>query len=92
MRAVAKVENKIVITGADNASDAINKARKSVLGLERTTKRAGASSKKFGKDFAEAGDQAAGRAGKLSTALSSLGDFAGKSEGSFRQASEAAGA
>ena len=42
--------------------------------------------------FGDAGDQAADRAGKLSTALSSLGDFAGRSEGAFRQASEAAGA
>ena len=42
--------------------------------------------------FGERGDQAADRAGKLSTALSSLGDFAGRSEGQFRRASEAAGA
>ena len=43
-------------------------------------------------DFGKHGDRAADRAGKLSTALSSLGDFAGRSEGQFRKASEAAGA
>lgn len=91
-RAVARVEQKIIITGADNASDAIKKAQRALGGLQQQTRKNKAEIRDFGKDFAEAGDQAAGRAGKLSTALSSLGDFAGKSEGQFRQASEAAGA
>jgi len=91
-RAVARVEQKIIISGADNASDAIKKAQKSLKGLEKSTHKAGKASKNFGKDFADAGDEVAGRSGKLSTALSSLGDFAGKSEGAFRTASEAAGA
>lgn len=91
-KAVARVEQKIIITGADNASDAIKKAQRSLGGLQKQAKKTAAVSKDFGKDFAEAGDQVAGRAGKLSTALSSLGDFAGQSEGKFRQASEAAGA
>ena len=91
-RAVARVEQKIIITGADNASDAIKKAQASLGGLRKTAKKTAVDTKGAGKAFTEAGDQAAGGAGKLSTALSSLGDFAGQSEGAFRTASEAAGA
>lgn len=94
--AVARQQNIIEIRGVDNASEALNKAAKSMAGLQRQTDKTGKAGKKtadeFGKGFAAAGDEAAGRAGKLSTALSSLGDFAGHSEGKFRQASEAAGA
>jgi hypothetical protein len=94
--AIARQQNIIEIRGVDNASEALNKAASSMAGLQRQTEKTGKAGKKtadeFGKGFAAAGDEAAGRAGKLSTALSSLGDFAGQSEGKFRQASEAAGA
>ena len=85
-------ETRIIIGADDQATRALSKVQKQ---LERTNKqllKAKGSSKGFGDDFAEAGDKVAGRSGKLSTALSSLGDFAGNSEGAFRQAGEAAGA
>lgn len=47
-RAVARVEQKIIITGADNASDAINKARASLGKLETSAKRTGKSVKNAG--------------------------------------------
>jgi len=96
MVAVAKQQNIIEIRGVDNASKEINKVAKSMAGLQKQSTKTGKAGKQaadeFGKGFADAGDAAATRAGRLSTTLSSLGDFAGKSEGSFRQASEAAGA
>lgn len=47
-KAVARVEQKIIITGADNASDAINKARASLGKLETSAKRTGKSVKNAG--------------------------------------------
>ncbi|MCB9739508.1 MAG: hypothetical protein H6747_09590 [Deltaproteobacteria bacterium] len=90
--AAARVETKIVIGADDQASKKIAKVQGELARANAKLREAADSSTDFGKSFSKAGDEAAGRAGKLSTALSSLGDFAGRSEGAFRSASEAAGA
>jgi len=88
----ARLEAVFEISATDKSARVLDKANKR---LDSLGKRAGKVSKQtaeFGEGFAKAGDQVASRAGRLSTTLSSLGDFAGANERKFRQASEAAGA
>ena len=63
-----------------------------VDGVSKSARSAQQSVERFGKSAAEAADRVGSTSGRLSTTLSSLGDFAGRSEGAFRTASEAAGA
>ena len=79
--AASNVGVTFTLRGQGNAAQHMRGVAKASDGL-------GSSIQRFG----EVGDTAAARSGKLSTALSSLGDFAGRSEGRFRMASEAAGA
>ena len=88
----ARLEAIFEINATDNSARVLDKTEKRLAGIGKRAGKVSKQAEGFGDAFAEAGDQAAERAGKLSTALSSLGDFAGASEGKFRQASEAAGA
>ena len=88
----ARLEAIFEVNATDNTAAVLNKTKKRLDDVGKRASTISDDAKKFGDNFAEAGDQAAERAGKLSTALSSLGDFAGASEGKFRKASEAAGA
>lgn len=63
-----------------------------VDGVSKSARSAQQSVERFGRSAAEAADKVGSTSGRLSTTLSSLGDFAGRSEGAFRTASEAAGA
>ena len=63
-----------------------------VDGVSKAAKSAQQSVERFGRSAADAADKVGSTSGRLSTTLSSLGDFAGRSEGAFRTASEAAGA
>ena len=94
MTASARVFTKLDLSASDNASRKIKGVRSELRSLNKqaaansdTTHRARAALDEFGK----AGDRTADTSGKLSTALSSLGDFAGSMEGDMRRASEAAG-
>lgn len=88
----ARLEAIFEINATDNTARVLDKTEKRLDGIGKRAGKVSKQAEGFGDAFAEAGDQAAERAGKLSTALSSLGDFAGASEGKFRKASEAAGA
>jgi hypothetical protein len=55
-RAVARVEQKIIITGADNASDAIRKAQASLGGFQKTAIKTRKSIKATGKEMDSAFD------------------------------------
>jgi hypothetical protein len=61
-------------------------------GVSKAAKSAQQSVERFGRSAADAADKVGSTSGRLSTTLSSLGDFAGRSEGAFRTASQAAGA
>jgi hypothetical protein len=94
MTASARVFTKLDLSASDNASSKIKGVRNELRSLNKqaaangdTTHRAREALDQFGK----AGDRTADTSGKLSTALSSLGDFAGSMEGDMRRASEAAG-
>lgn len=94
MTASARVFTKLDLSASDNASSKIKGVRNELRSLNKqaaansdTTHRAREALNQFGK----AGDRTADTSGKLSTALSSLGDFAGSMEGDMRRASEAAG-
>ena len=82
-----RVTTTIVVKGKDEASRNVRRAGASVKGLEKEAAKA----RQTLDDFGRAGDRTADTSGKLSTALSSLGDFAGSMEGDMRRASEAAG-
>lgn len=88
----AIVESRVRLSAEDRASKQIRKANRSLQQTSDRLNDAGRDSAKMGEAFAESADKSAGQAGKLSTALSSLGDFAGSAEGQFRVAGEAAGA
>jgi colicin import membrane protein len=88
----ARLEAIFEINATDNSARVLDKTEKRLDGIGKRAGKVSKQAEGFGDAFAEAGDQAAERAGKLSTALSSLGDFAGGSESQFRKASEAAGA
>ena len=92
MLSSGRVEAHFAIDGDDRSVRAITGARKRFRAMQGELEGLGRKSQQFGNEFAEAGDQVATRAGRASTALSSLGDFAGNLEGEFRTASEAAGA
>jgi hypothetical protein len=83
----AQVKTTIVLAGKDRASKEINKATGSLKKMRAESDMA----KQATIDLGKAGDRTADTSGKLSTALSSLGDFAGSMEGDMRRASEAAG-
>jgi len=83
----AQVKTTIVLEGKDRASKEINKATGSLKKMRAESDMA----KQATIELAKAGDRTADTSGKLSTALSSLGDFAGSMEGDMRRASEAAG-
>jgi hypothetical protein len=94
MTASARVFTQLDLSASDNASSKIKGVRNELRSLNKqaaansdTSHRARAALDEFGK----AGDRTADTSGKLSTALSSLGDFAGSMEGDMRRASEAAG-
>jgi len=94
MTASARVFTQLDLSASDNASSKIKGVRNELRSLNKqaaangdTTHRAREALDQFGK----AGDRTADTSGKLSTALSSLGDFAGSAEGDLRRASEAAG-
>jgi len=94
MTASARVFTQLDLSASDNASSKIKGVRNELRSLNKqaaangdTTHRAREALDQFGK----AGDRTADTSGKLSTALSSLGDFAGSMEGDMRRASEAAG-
>lgn len=94
MTANARVFTKLDLSASDNASSKIKGVRDELRSLNKqaaansdTSHRARAALDEFGR----AGDRTADTSGKLSTALSSLGDFAGSMEGDMRRASEAAG-
>lgn len=94
MTASARVFTQLDLSASDNASSKIKGVRNELRSLNKqaaangdTTHRAREALDQFGK----AGDRTADTSGKLSTALSSLGDFAGSMEGDLRRASEAAG-
>ena len=89
--ASSNVQVKVEYKGTDNASKASKRATEGVKRFGRSAKQATKDAQGFGKAFEESGDRVSDTSGKASTALSSLGDFAGASEGAFRQASEAAG-
>jgi len=88
----ARLEAVFEIRTDDQSARVIDQAGKRIDNLGKKTDQAGAKAGNFGKKFADAGDEVAGTSGRLSTVLSSLGDFAGANEGAFRKASEAAGA
>ncbi len=88
--ASSNVQVKVEYKGTDNASKASKRATEGVRRFGRSAKQATKDAQGFGKAFEESGDRVSDTSGKASTALSSLGDFAGASEGAFRQASEAA--
>jgi len=87
-----RVEARFEIQGDDKSAKALKAVQGNLRGVRRELGKTTGKADDFAAKFGDAGDEAAGKAGKLSTALSSLGDFAGKSEGAFRHASEAAGA
>jgi hypothetical protein len=94
MTASARVFTQLDLSASDNASSKIKGVRNELRSLNKqaaansdTSHRAREALDQFGK----AGDRTADTSGKLSTALSSLGDFAGSMEGDMRRASEAAG-
>jgi hypothetical protein len=79
-----------VTTAANNVQVSVKFS--GVDGVSKSARSAQQSVERFGKSAAEAADKVGSTSGRLSTTLSSLGDFAGRSEGAFRTASEAAGA
>ena len=87
-----RVEARFTIEGDDRSAAALKSVSGNLKRVRKDLKKTGDDANDFADKFAKTGDDAAGKAGKLSTALSSLGDFAGKSEGAFRHASAAAGA
>jgi len=70
----------LTIGANDEASKKIRAVKRELAEAEHATRQLG-----------RAGEQTADTSGRLSTALSSLGDFAGSMEGDMRRASEAAG-
>lgn len=92
MLSSGRVEAHFSIDGDDKSVRALTGARRRLGKFQAELDGVGKSADRMAHQFAEAGDQVATRAGRASTALSSLGDFAGNMEGEFRTASEAAGA
>jgi hypothetical protein len=70
----------LTIGANDEASKKIRAVKRELAEAEHATRQ-----------LSRAGEQTADTSGRLSTALSSLGDFAGSMEGDMRRASEAAG-
>ena len=89
--ASSNVQVKVTYKGIDNVSKTSARATAGVRRFGKSAKDATKDARNFGKAFEESGDRISDTSGKASTALSSLGDFAGSSEGAFRSASEAAG-
>ena len=80
MTARANANVTLTIGANDEASKKIRAVKRELAEAEHATRQLG-----------RAGEQTADTSGRLSTALSSLGDFAGSMEGDMRRASEAAG-
>jgi hypothetical protein len=89
--ATNNVQVKVQFNGVNNSKKAARQATEGVRRFGKSAKDATKDARNFGKAFEESGDRISDTSGKASTALSSLGDFAGTSEGAFRSASEAAG-
>ena len=88
----ARLEAIFEIKAADSTAKVLDKASARLDEVGKRARGASRDAAGMGEAFEQAGDQVATRAGRLSTTLSSLGDFAGANESQFRKASEAAGA
>ena len=92
--AVANVRNIITIDGVDNASDAVNKARKALGLLEGQAEKTGKATNSLADNDASGKAAVAVRelSGDLEGALKGLGDFAGGSSSALSAVADRAGA
>jgi len=91
-KAIARVEQRITITGADNASDAIKSAQASMRGLEKQTGKSSKAIRDYGKKSKDAFKAGRDLGGDADTALKGIADFAGSGSQAVSELGDSLGA